>query len=62
LAAERWRLIYGSPKAPASVARGERLATESSFFRFFQLSYLGGVFGTGIGVNKLEDLAIVADR
>jgi hypothetical protein len=34
----------------------------NSFFCFFQFPYLGRVFGTSIGVNKFQDLAIVADR
>jgi hypothetical protein len=38
------------------------LTADRSFFCFFQLPYLGGVFGAGIGVNKFQDLAIVADR
>src|SRR5215212_6906756 len=34
----------------------------SSFFCFFQLPYLGGILGTGVGVNELQDLAVVAYR
>ena len=49
--------------APRSPQLGLPIAgRESSFFRFFQLPYLGRVFGTGFGVNKLQDIAIVADR
>ena len=41
-------------------ARADR--NNNSFFCFFQFPYPGGVFGTDIGVNKLQDLAIVPDR
>jgi hypothetical protein len=47
---------------PSSQIRAWWMPSLQSFFCFFQLPNLGPVWGADVGINKLQDLAVIGNR